>query len=189
MRLILILLIIVVLLVSGCAQQSVNIQTTTQTPQVTDVLMPLKLTSPEFENNSKIPSKFTCDGQNTNPPLKISGTHPAAKSLVLIVDDPDAVKPAGKVWDHWVLWNIDPTIKEIKENSVPSGSVQGKNGSGKSQYQGPCPPDAEHRYFFKLYALGTTLNLKEGSTKSDVENAMNGHILEKAELIGKYERV
>ena len=150
--------------------------------------MSLKLTSPEFENNGEIPSKYTCDGQNTNPSLKVSGAPAAAKSLVLIVDDPDAMKPAGKVWDHWVLWNIDPKTAEIKENSVPEGAVQGKNGSGKNQYQGPCPPDAEHRYFFKLYALDTKLNLPEGSTKADIESAMQSHVLEKTELVGKYER-
>ncbi|HLD57999.1 MAG TPA: YbhB/YbcL family Raf kinase inhibitor-like protein [archaeon] len=151
--------------------------------------MPLELTSPDFEDKGKIPPKYTCDGQNTNPSLKISDVPVGAKGLVLIVDDPDAVKPAGKVWDHWVLWNIDPKTTEIKGNSVPSGAIQGKNGSGKNQYQGPCPPDAEHRYFFKLYVLDTQLNLPEGSTKADVERAMEGHVLENAELIGKYERV
>lgn len=162
--------------------------TTIQTLQPTEFPMPLKLTSPVFENNGKIQSKYTCDGQEVNPPLKIEGVPTGTKSLVLIVDDPDAVKPAGKVWDHWIVWNIKPDTKEIKENSIPSESVQGKNGSGKNQYQGPCPPDAEHRYFFKLYALDTILNLKEGATKADVENTMTNHIMQKAELIGLYIR-
>ena len=187
MKHILLLTIILTILVSGCTQnqQSVPNQPTTQPTEPT---MTLKLTSPFFENNGKIQSKYTCDGQNTNPPLKIDRVPATAKSLVLIVDDPDAIKPAGKVWDHWVIWNIDPKTKEIKENSVPTGAVQGKNGSGKNQYEGPCPPDAEHRYFFKLYALDTTLNLPEGSTKQQVEKAMEGHITNQAELIGKYER-
>ncbi len=150
--------------------------------------MPLKLTCPDFENKGKIPPKYTCDGQNSNPALKIEDAPKNTKCLVLIVDDPDAMKPAGKIWDHWVLWNIKPDTKEIKENSVPSGAVQGKNGSGENQYQGPCPPDTEHKYFFKLYALDTELNLQEGSTKSDVEKAMKNHILEKTELVGRYER-
>jgi len=150
--------------------------------------MTLKLSSNAFSHNGTIPTKYTCDGENTNPPLKIEGVPSPAKSLVLIVDDPDAIKPAGKVWDHWVVWNIKPESKEIKENSVPSESVQGENGRGQNKYQGPCPPDTEHRYFFKLYALDTIFDLKEGSTKQEVEKAMQGHILAKTEFVGKYNR-
>ena len=147
----------------------------------------MKLTSSVFENDGEIPSKYTCDGKNISPPLEISGVSEAAKSLVLIMDDPDAVKPAGKVWDHWIVFNIPTTTKEIEEGDNPQG-VMGKNTRGNLTYGGPCPPDARHRYFFKLYALDTTLNLKEGSTKNEVEQTMQGHIIEQTTLIGTYEK-
>lgn len=147
----------------------------------------LTLTSSVFEHNGQIPSKYTCDSDNMLPPLSIGGVDGNAQSLVLIMDDPDAVKPAGKVWDHWVVWNVSPTTKEIKEGVEPEG-VHGVGSGGNSDYRGPCPPDREHRYFFKLYALDTTLNLPEGSTKSDVEKAMEGHVMQEAELVGLYER-
>ena len=153
----------------------------------------MKLSSPAFAHNEKIPSKYTCDGANVNPELHISGVPANAKSLALIFDDPDIpdfVREKFKVsaWDHWVVFNMPTTTTTIKENSQPSG-VAGKNTSAGLGYQGPCPPDKEHRYFFKLYALDTTLPLKQGATKSDVEKAMQGHIVAQAELVGKYERV
>ena len=147
----------------------------------------LTLTSSAFEHNGKIPSKYTCDAENINPPLTISGVPEGAQSLVLIMDDPDAVKPAGKVWDHWIVFNIPPTMTEISEGMEPEG-VHGVGTGGNSDYRGPCPPDAEHRYFFKLYTLDTTLNLSEGVTKKQVEQAMEGHILDQTELVGLYER-
>ncbi len=146
----------------------------------------LKLTSEAFENNGKIPEKYTCVGENINPPLQISDVPEKTKSLVLIVDDPDAVKPTGKVWEHWTVWNINPNTKEIQENSVPEGAIQGVNGAGKNNYQGPCPPDGEHRYFFKLFALDTTLNLQEGATKKQVEEAIQNHIIAQTQLIGLF---
>ncbi|HLC86003.1 MAG TPA: YbhB/YbcL family Raf kinase inhibitor-like protein [Candidatus Nanoarchaeia archaeon] len=147
----------------------------------------MKLTSSVFENNGEIPSKYTCNGENISPPLEIHDVPKSSKSLVLIMDDPDAVKPAGKVWDHWVVFNIPVTTKEIEEGSNPQG-VMGKNTRGNLNYGGPCPPDTKHRYFFKLYALDSSLNLKEGSTKNEVEEAMKDHILEQATLMGTYER-
>lgn len=147
----------------------------------------MKLTSPVFVHNGKIPPKYTCDGLDINPPLLISDVPKKAKSLVLIMDDPDAVKPAGKVWDHWIVWNIPPRTKEIKEGNSVKG-VHGKGTSGRTGYKGPCPPDAEHRYYFKLYALDTLLDIPAGSTKAEVESAMTGNILEQTELIGLYAR-
>ncbi len=145
----------------------------------------MKLTSPVFEDNKFIPSRYTCDGDNINPSLKISEVPEEAKSLVLIVDDPDA--PIG-IWDHWILWDISPSISIIKENSVPKGSVQGENSFGKKPYGGPCPPGGTHRYFFKLYALDKMLELSDRTTKKELEKEMKNHILDKTELIGLYRR-
>lgn len=152
----------------------------------------MKLISPAFQEGGAIPAKYTCDGQNINPPLQISDVPAGAKSLVLLMDDPDIPEIAKKnfnveIWDHWVVFNISPTIKEIAEGENPSGEL-GKNTRGNLAYGGPCPPDREHRYFFKLYALDTNLNLPGGSTKAEVEQTMKGHILQTAELIGRYAR-
>jgi Raf kinase inhibitor-like YbhB/YbcL family protein len=149
----------------------------------------MKLSSPVFENGSKIPSKYTCNGEDINPPLNISGVPSSAKSLVLIMEDPDVPKnlrPDG-MWDHWIVFNIPPDTGEILEGRDPRG-VNGKGTGGNLGYMGPCPPDREHRYFFKLFALDKTLDLPEGAKKVEVEKAMKGHVLEKTELIGLYEQ-
>ena len=143
----------------------------------------MKLTSSAFEHEQIIPKKFTCQGEDINPSLKIEEVPKDAKSLVLIIDDPDA---PTKTWVHWIVFNILPNISEIEENSIPG--TQGTNDFNKKDYGGPCPPLGTHRYFFKLYALDNLLNLKEDATKADVENAMQGHILEQATLIGLYSR-
>lgn len=145
----------------------------------------MKLTSSTFAHNQSIPSQYTCDGANTNPPLTIFDVPTNAKSLVLIMDDPDA--PAG-TWVHWTIWNIDPNTKEIAENNVPQGAIQGKTSFGKPGYGGPCPPSGTHRYFFKLYALDTDLSLSPQSSVTDLEKEMSGHILDKTDLIGLYSR-
>lgn len=145
----------------------------------------MKITSQAFTNNGYIPKKYTCDGEDINPPLNVGEVPPNTKSLVLIVDDPDA--PMG-TWAHWVVFNIDPEIKEIAENSVPAGSVLGKNDFGKLEYGGPCPPSGTHRYFFKIYALDTILNLSQGTTKEEVEKAMQNHVLDWGEIVGLYKR-
>ena len=137
-----------------------------------------------FDKGS-IPSKYTCDGKNINPPLEISGTPEKAKSLVLIIEDPDA--PA-KTWVHWLVWNIPVNTKIIKENSVPKNAVQGVNDFGKNNYGGPCPPSGTHRYLFKIYALDIFLKLPENSTKQDVKDAMKKHIIDKAILQGSYSK-
>lgn len=149
----------------------------------------LKLSSPAFNNNESIPSIYTCEGKGYNPPLQIDNVPLAAASLVLILDDPDVPSSvrSDKMWDHWVIFNIPPSTQFIKENSTPPG-IEGRNTSGENCYEAPCPPDREHRYFFKLYALTKMLNLKKDATKSDVEKAMEGHILTQAVLIGRYKK-
>lgn len=141
----------------------------------------MKITS-VFGNNGKIPSKYTADGDDINPPLEISEIPENAESLVLIIDDPDA--PVG-TWDHWIVFNI-PSTTTIQEDSIPG--IQGKNSWGRTNYGGPSPPSGTHRYFFKLYALDTQLNLPEGATKNQVLGAMQNHILDQAQLIGLYSR-
>lgn len=150
----------------------------------------LELTSPSFKHGGKIPRKFTCDADNVSPELNISGVPPFADSLVLIMDDPDvpAAVRADQMWDHWVVFNIPPRTSRIPENSQPQG-IPGKNTGGDLSYQGPCPPDREHRYFFRLYALNTKLSLRPGATKSEVLKAMEGHIMAETELMGTYTKV
>ena len=142
----------------------------------------LLITSSAFENNSRIPKKHTCDGKDVNPPLHIEGVPKKTKSLVLIVDDPDA--PMG-TWEHWNMWNIPPTNK-IKEDSVVG--VEGINDFAKHSYGGPCPPSGVHRYFFKVYALDVQLSLRVHSSKKDIVKAIVGHVLAKGELVGLYSR-
>ncbi len=155
----------------------------------------MKLTSPAFAPNHKIPAQYTCDGKNTNPPLFIEEVPEQAKSLVLIMDDPDIPKEITQqrgieVFDHWIMFNIRPSTREIREGAVKG--ILGRNSRGDTGYTAPCPPPQylpkEHRYFFKLYALNTMLDLREGATKVEVEKAMEGHIIEQAELMGRYER-
>ena len=144
------------------------------------------ISSPAFSNNSPIPKKFTCQGEDSNPALIIENIPAGTKSLALIVDDPDA--PMG-TWVHWVVFNIHPdnlSRYEIKEKTVPG--IQGINDFQQLNYGGPCPPSGTHRYFFKIYALDNDLNLKAGSGKAAVEKAMPGHVLDKAELIGLYKK-
>jgi len=145
----------------------------------------MTITSPAFKNGDLIPSKFTCDGTDVNPALAIGNVPPEAKSVALIMDDPDA---PGGMWVHWVVWNIDPQTRDIGENSVPGGAKQGVNDFRKTPYGGPCPPSGTHRYFFKLYALDVLLDLGSGTTKGALEKAMKGHVLAQAELMGKYRR-
>lgn len=148
----------------------------------------MNLSSPAFVANASIPSTYTCDGKNISPPLTISGVPVDARSLVLIMDDPDVPAASGvKIWDHWVVFNMPPTVTDIPEATQPQGT-KGKGTRGSLAYGGPCPPDREHRYFFKLYALDAMLDLPSGSSKADVESAMTGHIVEQAELVGRYAR-
>jgi Raf kinase inhibitor-like YbhB/YbcL family protein len=142
----------------------------------------LKVTSPAFAQNEKIPKNFTCDGRDINPQLNISGIPNGAVSLALIVEDPDA--PLG-TWDHWVVWNISPT-GDIRENTVPG--TEGMNSFNRKKYSGPCPPFGTHRYVFSVYSLDAQLTLGEDAGKKEVLGAMSGHILAKGELVGTYSR-
>lgn len=145
----------------------------------------LKISSTAFKHNKMIPEKYTCDGADKSPPLAFEGVPENAKSLALIVDDPDA--PRG-TWVHWVVWNIDPGTKGIAEGSVPEEALQGMNDYRRLDYGGPCPPSGTHRYFFKLYALDTPLHMGKGAAKTDLEKSMKGHILAQAEIIGLYRK-
>ena len=148
--------------------------------------MYMKLESSAFQNGEEIPRKYGYKKENINPPLQISDVPDTAKSLVLIMDDPDAMGAVGKVWVHWVIWNIEPSNNEIRENSTPSNSVQGKTDFGEIAYGGPAPPDREHTYIFKLYALDDKLTLNPGSSKLQVEEAMKNHVIAETKLEGKY---
>jgi hypothetical protein len=142
----------------------------------------MKLSSPDFENNTLMPVKFSCQGQGVNPALIIENIPKEAKSLALIVDDPDALL---KTYVHWVVYDI-PVIARIEENSIPG--TQGVNTSGDIYYVSPCPPTGTHRYFFKIYALDKMLGLDDGASKAELEKAMQGHILDKSELIGLFKK-
>ncbi len=156
--------------------------------------MALKITSEVFKHNGEIPARYTCDGQDISPPLKWTGVPAGAKSLALIVDDPDAPDPAAPkmTWVHWVLCNIPPDAdglpEAVKTNQLPHGTIEGLNDWRRTGYGGPCPPIGRHRYFFKLYALDTVLKSLKQPTKSELESAMRGHIVAEAELIGTYKR-
>jgi hypothetical protein len=146
----------------------------------------MRMISKAFGGEETIPKKYTCEGANVNPPLTMLDVPPNAKSLALICDDPDA--PVG-TFVHWVVWNVNPVTREIKEGAKDIG-MEGITDFRTIGYGGPCPPRGHgpHRYFFKLYALDSTIALKPGSSKKDLEKAMEGHILAKAELMGTYER-
>lgn len=142
----------------------------------------LDVSSTAFSANGDIPSKYTCDGDNVNPPLAFKNFTTDTRSFALIMDDPDA--PMG-TFVHWVMWNI-PTDGTIKENSSPG--TEGKNGKGENGYTGPCPPSGKHHYHFKIYALDTKLDLGKDAGKKELEAAMAGHILMQGELVGMYAR-
>jgi len=142
----------------------------------------LKVSSGAFKNNGSIPAMYTCDGKNINPSIEIEGTPLEAKSLAFIMDDPDA---PGGMFVHWVMWNI-PITHQIEENTAPG--VEGINDAKKNRYTGPCPPSGTHRYFFKVYALDTILDLPASTNKHELELAMASHILAFGEIIGLYQR-
>jgi Raf kinase inhibitor-like YbhB/YbcL family protein len=155
--------------------------------------MALTLTSPAFKAQGQIPAKYTCEGDEVSAPLNWDGVPEGTKSLVLIIDDPDAPDPTApkRVFVHWVVYNIPPDAHGLPENAdgegLPKGALAGVNDYKQSGYRGPCPPVGRHRYFHKLYALDTTLPLN-APTKLDLEAAMEGHVLAKAELIGTYQK-
>lgn len=132
-----------------------------------------------------IPEQFTCKGANQNPPLQFQGIPASAKSLVLIVDDPDA---PGGTFNHWLLWNIAPTSNKIAANTVPAGAREGENDFGKTGYGGPCPPSGVHRYVFHLLALDRKLDLNAGAKRSALDQAIAGHVVGRGELMGRFGR-
>lgn len=146
-----------------------------------------KLSSSAFTANSQIPSRYTCDADNVSPPLAWEGVPNGTQSMVLILDDPDA---PGGLWDHWLLYNIPSHLFSLTEDikDLPAGIQVGKNSWGNAKYEGPCPPKGEHRYQFTLYALDSHLNLPNGVDRAQLGKAMKGHILEKTELITRYQR-
>jgi hypothetical protein len=145
----------------------------------------LTLTSPSFQHQGAIPTKYTCDGQDMSPPLMIAGVPQGTKSLALIVHDPDA--PGGN-WDHWLLWNIPPETRHLNEGQTPDGAMAGMNDFKHQAYGGPCPPSGTHRYIFTLYALDSPLSLSAGTRRHTLEQAMQSHILAHTTLIGTYQR-
>jgi Raf kinase inhibitor-like YbhB/YbcL family protein len=157
-------------------------------PQNEASMQELKITSSAFTQDGMIPERFTCDGDDLSPPIDISGVPKEAKTLALIMHDPDAPHSGG--WTHWVKWNmknVESGMLNIEEGKEPEG-LAGKGTGGNTAYQGPCPPSGTHRYFFSVYALDTLLSLKAGATKTELESAMEGHILAKGELMWRYAR-
>jgi hypothetical protein len=152
--------------------------------------MDIKITSSAFQDGGLIPAKYTCDGADVSPPLQWDNVPQTAKSIALICDDPDA--PMG-TFVHWVIFGLPAETRQLAEKvaadkTLPSGARQGTSGFGRVGYGGPCPPSGTHRYFFKIYALDTTLDLPAGARKSDLLKVMEGHILGQGQLVGKYKR-
>ena len=154
--------------------------------------MALTLTSSAFEHGASIPRMYTCEGRDISPPLSWSGVPSNTKSLVLIVDDPEAPDPKAPqmVWVHWIIYNLPPSISGLGEavQDLPTGAVVGLNDWERQAYGGPCPPTGRHRYFHKLYALDRVLAGLDRPTKTEVETSMEGHILDQTELVGTYEK-
>ncbi len=152
----------------------------------------LSISSPAFQDGGGIPSKYTCEGEDISPPLSFAGAPAGARSLALIVDDPDAPDPAAPkmTWVHWVLYNLPPDATGLEEGvrRLPSGTLEGVNDWRRTGYGGPCPPIGRHRYFFKLYALDVVLPDLHAPTKADLERAMQGHVLARATMMGTYQK-
>lgn len=149
-------------------------------------MVKLSLESSAFSSGKEIPKKYGYKFENVNPPLKIRNIPKDTKSLAIIMDDPDAMGAVGKIWVHWIIWNINPTTIEILEGTIPLGTTEGMTDFGKIGYGGPAPPDKRHTYIFKLYALKIKIDLKQGSTKAQLENAMKNQILEETYLQGTF---
>lgn len=146
----------------------------------------MKITSPAFENYEHIPKEHTCDGYSLSPPLEIEDVPEEAKSLILIMDDPDAV---GGTFTHWIVWNISADTEEFRKNHVPEGVVVGVNSEGKNKYTGPCPPSSTHAYIFNLYAIDAWLPNDPSLSKREIKRLIKGHVIDKAVLKGYYERL
>ena len=145
----------------------------------------MKLESPVFNSGEFIPSKYTCDGENINPELNILDIPQETRSLVLVIDDPDA---PGKTFVHWTVWNISPKVKTIREDTVPEEAIEGLTDFGRPGYGGPCPPSGIHHYHFKIFALDDFLSLDSSTTLGELMKALRNHVLDQAEIIGLYQR-
>ena len=146
----------------------------------------LRLSSPAFDDGAAIPEKYGYDEENVNPPLDIEGVPADATSLALVLDDPDAVEPAGEVWEHWIVWNVPPDIGSIPEGWAPEQAEEGTNDFDEVGYGGPSPPDDEHRYRFKCFALDTTLDLPQATDAQSLGEAATGHVIAATQLDGTY---
>lgn len=142
--------------------------------------------SDAFLDGGTIPKRHGYKNGNHSPPLRVGSVPEGAKSLALVMDDPDAMGAVGKIWVHWVMWNIPPEVSQVAEGETPAGCLQGTNDFGERGYGGPAPPDREHTYVFKLYALDCMLDCKEGSTKAQLEDAMGSHVIASGLLRGRY---
>jgi len=186
------LIVALALTAGGCRSRSNPPQSSPSPEEEVIPVSSLELTSPAFAADKSIPSKYTCEGDDVSPPLAWSGAPEGTKSFALVIDDPDAPDPAKpkRTWVHWVVYDIPPGTSSLAEGAstkLPAGTLVGENDWGKTAYGGPCPPIGRHRYFHKLYALDTTLELTK-PTKAKLEEAMRSHILGKAQLIGTYEK-
>jgi Raf kinase inhibitor-like YbhB/YbcL family protein len=146
----------------------------------------MKLKSPAFDNGEPIPKKYGYEEENISPPLSVADIPNDTESLALVIDDPDAKPIAGKVWVHWIVWNLPADTTDIPEGSLPEGTAEGQTDYGEQKYGGPNPPSGAHTYRFKLYSLDTSLDLEPGSTEADLEDAMNGHVVAETHLTGTY---
>lgn len=147
----------------------------------------MKLSSSAFENKNTIPKKFGYNHENINPSILIEDVPQNTKSLVLIMDDPDALSAVGKIWTHWIVWNISPDTKIINENSIPQNAIEGTNDFEQIGYGGPAPPDKKHTYVFTMYSIDIILENKKGSSKNDILTSIENHIVEQAQLFGTFE--
>ena len=172
-------------LLAGCLGDDATQSATTTTEAFTQ-MGEIELTSPAFADGEQIPTEYGASGRNVNPPLEIAAVPADAESLALIVDDPDAVEPTGKVWEHWILWNVPPATESIPEGWTPETAQEGTNDAGTVGYSGPNPPDAVHEYRFQLFALDTTLDLPASTDADDLRAAMEGHVLAQTQLTGTY---
>lgn len=190
------LLVLICILLSACASsatlQPITTEAATTNPITPEADMTFNLTSDAFISGQSIPAKYSCIGKNISPALAWNEPPAGTQSFALIVDDPDA---PGQTWVHWVLFNIPANTRGLQEdlpitgkNVDPNALFVGNNSSGKTGYQGPCPPSGTHRYFFKLYALDTTISLLPGATKEQVLKEMDGHILAQAGLLGTFSK-
>jgi Raf kinase inhibitor-like YbhB/YbcL family protein len=178
----LLLTVALALLLSGCAQkpgETANGNANGETMKNAPIF---RITSPAYSEGQEYPKKYTCDGQDNNPPLEFTGIPAGTKTLALIFEDPDA---QGGTYDHWIMWNIPP-VSRIEEDSVPEGATQGENSEGTNKHSSPCPPSGTHRYIYHAYALDDVLDLPENSGRADLEKAMKGKVLASASLTGLY---